>query len=108
LCKKPKKLPSGRIFGSLQVLRKTEAFPKSVKLAISHADDFAPQLYTVWNFPKSTNAVKHFGNVPPEIGPSSDFLQKCSNLESLPKPNRLAIHRRRRASGAVLANFATA
>ena len=25
------------------------------------------KIYTVWNFPKSTNEVKHFGNIPPEI-----------------------------------------
>lgn len=25
------------------------------------------QLYSVWNFPKATNEVKHFGNIPPEI-----------------------------------------
>jgi hypothetical protein len=29
--------------------------------------DFEPQIYTVWNFGKSTNEVKHFGNIPPEI-----------------------------------------
>lgn len=29
--------------------------------------NFEPQLYTVWNFPKATNKVKHFGNIPPEI-----------------------------------------
>lgn len=29
--------------------------------------DFEPQLYSVWNFPKATNEVRHFGNVPPEI-----------------------------------------
>lgn len=29
--------------------------------------NFDPQLYSVWNFGKSTNEVKHFGNIPPEI-----------------------------------------
>lgn len=25
------------------------------------------QLYSIWNFPKATNEVRHFGNIPPEI-----------------------------------------
>ena len=29
--------------------------------------NFTPELYTVWNFGKATNNVRHFGNVPPEI-----------------------------------------
>lgn len=29
--------------------------------------NFTPQVYTVWNFSKSTNKLKHFGNIPPEI-----------------------------------------
>lgn len=29
--------------------------------------DFSPELYTVWNFAKATNEVRHFGNIPPEI-----------------------------------------
>jgi DNA modification methylase len=29
--------------------------------------NFEPELYSVWNFAKSTNEVKHFGNIPPEI-----------------------------------------
>lgn len=29
--------------------------------------DFEPELYSVWNFAKATNEVKHFGNIPPEI-----------------------------------------
>lgn len=29
--------------------------------------NFEPKVYTVWNFAKSTNKVKHFGNIPPEI-----------------------------------------
>lgn len=29
--------------------------------------DFEPELYTVWNFGKATNEVRHFGNIPPEI-----------------------------------------
>lgn len=29
--------------------------------------DFEPQLYSVWNFRKATNEVRHFGNIPPEI-----------------------------------------
>lgn len=33
--------------------------------------DFEPELYSVWNFAKATNEVKHFGNIPPEI---------CDNL----------------------------
>ena len=28
---------------------------------------FEPKIYTVWNFGKSTNKIKHFGNIPPEI-----------------------------------------
>lgn len=34
------------------------------------ADDDAKstrQLYSIWNFPKATNEVRHFGNIPPEI-----------------------------------------
>lgn len=30
-------------------------------------DDDGRQLYTIWNFAKATNEVKHFGNIPPEI-----------------------------------------
>jgi DNA modification methylase len=33
----------------------------------AHDDDFAPQVYSIWNFPRATNAVRHPGNVPPEI-----------------------------------------
>lgn len=29
--------------------------------------NFTPELYTVWNFGKATNEVRHFGNIPPEI-----------------------------------------
>ena len=29
--------------------------------------NFEPQVYTVWNFAKATNEVRHFGNIPPEI-----------------------------------------
>jgi len=29
--------------------------------------DFDPEIYTVWNFGKATNTVRHFGNIPPEI-----------------------------------------
>ena len=29
--------------------------------------NFEPELYSVWNFGKATNEVKHFGNIPPEI-----------------------------------------
>ena len=51
----------------LQKIRKTEELPKSEKSAISHDTEFNHQIYSVWNFPKATNAVKHFGNIPPEI-----------------------------------------
>ena len=30
-------------------------------------DGSSRQLYTIWNFAKATNEVKHFGNIPPEI-----------------------------------------
>jgi DNA modification methylase len=33
--------------------------------------DFEPELYSIWNFAKATNEVRHFGNIPPEI---------CDNL----------------------------
>lgn len=29
--------------------------------------NFSPELYTIWNFGKATNEVRHFGNIPPEI-----------------------------------------
>ena len=29
--------------------------------------NFAPEVYSLWNFGKATNEVKHFGNIPPEI-----------------------------------------
>lgn len=29
--------------------------------------NFEPKVYTVWNFDKATNAVRHFGNIPPEV-----------------------------------------
>jgi len=34
---------------------------------ISNFRNFEPQIYTTWNFAKSTNEVKHPGNIPPEI-----------------------------------------
>ena len=49
----------------LQNIQKTETLPKSDFSAISHDTDFSPQIYSVWNFPKATNAVRHFGNIPP-------------------------------------------
>jgi hypothetical protein len=30
-------------------------------------EDSPRRIYSVWNFPKSTNEAKHFGNIPPEI-----------------------------------------
>lgn len=30
-------------------------------------DENHRQIYTIWNFPKATNEVRHFGNIPPEI-----------------------------------------
>jgi hypothetical protein len=30
-------------------------------------DDSSRRLYDLWNFPKATNEVRHFGNIPPEI-----------------------------------------
>lgn len=51
----------------LQDLCKTESLPKCTKSAISHETDFDLQIYSVWNFPKATNEVRHFGNIPPEI-----------------------------------------
>ena len=32
------------------------------------------KIYTVWNFPKATNEVKIFGNIPPEIIDNLLFL----------------------------------
>lgn len=29
--------------------------------------NFEPKVYTVWNFDKATNEVRHFGNIPPEV-----------------------------------------
>ncbi len=51
----------------VQNISKTDALPKLKKSAISHEDGFEPQIYSIWNFPKATNEVKHFGNIPPEI-----------------------------------------
>ena len=51
----------------MQQIPETERLPKPVKSAISHDSDFKAQIYSVWNFPKATNTVKHFGNIPPEI-----------------------------------------
>lgn len=34
---------------------------------ISNFRNFEPQVYTIWNFAKATNEVRHFGNIPPEI-----------------------------------------
>ncbi len=33
----------------LQELTKTETLPKQLKSAATHADDFDPKLYSVWN-----------------------------------------------------------
>jgi hypothetical protein len=30
-------------------------------------DDSHRRVYDLWNFPKATNEVRHFGNIPPEI-----------------------------------------
>lgn len=43
---------------------------KSVNFYGKDSDNFrdlSPEIYTVWNFSKSNNKVKHFGNIPPEI-----------------------------------------
>jgi len=40
--------------------------------------NFTPELYTIWNFGKATNEVRHFGNIPPEI------------IDNLPSPLRIA------------------
>ncbi len=49
----------------------TETLQKlSIKFSGADADifrNFKTQVYTIWNFSKSTNKVKHFGNIPPEI-----------------------------------------
>jgi len=29
--------------------------------------NFEPQLYSIWNFARNTNEVRHFGNIPPEV-----------------------------------------
>jgi len=34
---------------------------------IGNFSNFSPELYSVWNFGKATNEVRHFGNIPPEI-----------------------------------------
>jgi ParB-like chromosome segregation protein Spo0J len=47
----------------LEESRSGGKFLKSAK----HDDGFEPQVYSVWNFPKANNEVKHFGNIPPEI-----------------------------------------
>lgn len=48
-----------------QFLQKSQSeFCRNPDLLFSN---FAPELYTVWNFAKATNEVKHFGNIPPEI-----------------------------------------
>lgn len=51
----------------LQKNQNLEAFPKSEKSAILHEDGFEAQIYSIWNFGKATNEVRHFGNIPPEI-----------------------------------------
>jgi len=51
----------------LQDMCETEELPKSIISAISHDTDFDHQIYSVWNFGKATNEVRHFGNIPPEI-----------------------------------------
>jgi DNA modification methylase len=44
-----------------------EIVEKSVDGQSDNFDNFKPELYSVWNFGKATNEVKHFGNIPPEI-----------------------------------------
>ena len=51
----------------LQKIQKIDSARKSEKSAILHEDGFEPQVYSVWNFAKATNEVRHFGNIPPEI-----------------------------------------
>ena len=63
-----------------------EAIAQDVKVQVSHVSEFLrknsekyqqgdselfrnfePKVYTVWNFDKATNEVRHFGNIPPEV-----------------------------------------
>lgn len=54
------------------IAKKIEEFINSGKFADSDIFyNFTPELYTIWNFAKATNEVRHFGNIPPEI---------CDNL----------------------------
>ncbi len=38
------------------------------------SEDSGRRIYTVWNFPKANNEVRHFGNIPPEIIENLLFL----------------------------------
>ena len=61
------KEPRRTIADHVEDLAKMKESSKSPKLANFADDAWSPQLYSVWNFPKATNEVKHFGNIPPEI-----------------------------------------
>ena len=57
------------------VSRRTAKIAENVQISqltdLNIFRDFEPEIYSVWNFAKATNEVKHFGNIPPEI---------CDNL----------------------------
>ncbi len=46
-----------QIRDELQLVRELDCF----------GTDFDRRIYTIWNFAKATNEVRHFGNIPPEI-----------------------------------------
>lgn len=50
------------------VTKQIAEFVKNGGSAENHfSGNFEPQLYSIWNFHKATNEVRHFGNIPPEI-----------------------------------------
>lgn len=57
------KLDQATISREAEVICKTEALPKSIKVAAEFSDEgFTPPLFNVWTFAKKTNEVSHFGN----------------------------------------------
>ena len=79
-------VPTVRIFSKWLACHTQEAIAQDVKMQVSHVSEFLrknsekyqqgdselfrnfePKVYTVWNFDKATNEVRHFGNIPPEV-----------------------------------------
>jgi transcriptional regulator with XRE-family HTH domain len=59
--------------------------------------NFDPELYTIWNFAKSTNEVHHPGNIPPEILDNLDPEEAVDLADTLEPMEREEAKERQRS-----------